>query len=73
MALETLEYVIHADGRVEEVVKGIKGKDCLELTQDIEDKLGRVVSRKPTDEQYQQNQTLRQQQQQKQWDSWSNT
>ncbi|MEM9511503.1 MAG: DUF2997 domain-containing protein [Cyanobacteria bacterium P01_E01_bin.48] len=73
MALETLEYVIHADGRVEEVVNGIKGTDGLELTQDLEDPVGRVVSRKPTDEQYQQNQTLRQQQQQKQWDSWSNT
>lgn len=66
MALETLEYVIHPDGRVEEVVKGVKGKDCLELTQDIEDKLGRVVSQKATDEQYQ-----AQKQHQQQWDSWS--
>lgn len=71
MALETLEYVIHPDGRVEEVVKGIKGKDCLSLTQDIEDKLGRVVSQEPTDEQYQR---LKQQsQKQQQWDSWGNS
>ncbi|MEO1134306.1 MAG: DUF2997 domain-containing protein [Cyanobacteria bacterium J06639_1] len=65
MALETLEYVIHPDGRVEEVVKGVKGKDCLKLTEEIEHKLGRVVSQKPTDEQFQ-----RQTQQQQQWDSW---
>lgn len=51
---EILEFVIHADGRVEETVHGVKGDQCLALTEALEDKLGKVVQRQATAEQYEQ-------------------
>lgn len=44
MAMETLEFVIYPDGRVEEKVTGIVGRSCAEVTAAIEAKLGRVVT-----------------------------
>jgi hypothetical protein len=48
--LVTLEYKIYPDGRVEEVVRGIKGAGCHELTKKIHENLGKVISSEPTEE-----------------------
>ncbi len=52
MSMETLEFVIHPDGRVEEKVTGIVGRSCTEVTAAIEEKLGRVIDQKPSSEFY---------------------
>ena len=52
MAMETLEFVIYPDGRVEEKVTGIVGRSCAEVTAAIEEKLGRVIDQKPSSEFY---------------------
>ncbi len=49
-----LEFVIYPDGRVEETVHGVKGDQCLALTELLEEKLGKVVQRQATTEQYEQ-------------------
>lgn len=48
--METLEFIIYPDGRVEEKVTGIVGASCTEVTAAIEAQLGRVVSQEPTSE-----------------------
>ncbi len=48
--METLEFVIYPDGRVQEKVTGIVGASCAEVTAAIEAQLGRVVSHEPTSE-----------------------
>lgn len=48
--METLEFIIHPDGRVEEKVTGIVGSSCAEVTAAIEAQLGRVISHQPTSE-----------------------
>ncbi|MGA1131374.1 MAG: DUF2997 domain-containing protein [Prochlorotrichaceae cyanobacterium] len=48
MSMETLEFVIHADGRVEEKVTGIVGTQCAEVTAEIEAQLGRVLQQENT-------------------------
>ncbi|WP_219884651.1 DUF2997 domain-containing protein [Merismopedia glauca] len=53
--METLEFVIYPDGRVEEKVTGIVGKSCAEVTAQIEAQLGRVVAQEQTSEYYTQN------------------
>lgn len=50
--IERIEYKIHADGRIEETVKGVKGNNCHKITEDIHAKLGKVVATKPTEEMY---------------------
>jgi hypothetical protein len=50
MSLETLEFIIHPDGRVEEKVTGVVGVSCSAVTAAIEAHLGRVVSQQPTSE-----------------------
>jgi Protein of unknown function (DUF2997) len=50
MSMETLEFVIHPDGRVEERVSGIIGRSCAEVTAAIEAKLGRVVKTESSSE-----------------------
>jgi hypothetical protein len=52
--MEQIEFIIHSDGRVEERVTGVKGADCLALTQHLEEKLGVVTRSEPTQEHYQQ-------------------
>lgn len=52
--METLEFIIYPDGRVKEVVTGIVGTSCEEVTRKIEEQLGNVVSREATSEFYQQ-------------------
>lgn len=50
--METLEFIIHPDGRVEEKVTGIQGMSCSEVTKKIEEKLGPVVTQERTSEYY---------------------
>ncbi|MEM9945003.1 MAG: DUF2997 domain-containing protein [Cyanobacteria bacterium P01_D01_bin.36] len=50
--METLEFVIYPDGRVKEMVTGIVGASCAEVTAAIEAQLGEVVSCKPSSEYY---------------------
>jgi Protein of unknown function (DUF2997) len=48
--METLEFIIYPDGRVQEKVTGIIGSSCAEVTAAIEALLGQVVSYEPTSE-----------------------
>lgn len=48
--METLEFIIYPDGRVQEKVTGIVGTSCAEVTAAIEAQLGEVMSHKPTSE-----------------------
>ncbi|MBI4785031.1 MAG: DUF2997 domain-containing protein [Oscillatoriophycideae cyanobacterium NC_groundwater_1537_Pr4_S-0.65um_50_18] len=48
--METLEFIIYPDGRVQEKVTGIVGASCAEVTAAIEAQLGQVVSQEATSE-----------------------
>jgi hypothetical protein len=48
--METLEFVIYPDGRVQEKVTGIVGTSCEEVTAAIEAQLGLVITQEPTSE-----------------------
>lgn len=50
--METLEFIIYPDGRVKEMVTGVVGRSCEEVTRKIEEQLGNVVSRETTSEYY---------------------
>jgi hypothetical protein len=50
--METLEFIIRPDGRVEERVTGIVGSSCAAVTAAIEAKLGTVASRELTSENF---------------------
>lgn len=52
--METLEFVIYPDGRVQEKVTGIVGASCAEVTAAIEAQLGQVVSQEQTSEYFNQ-------------------
>lgn len=48
--METLEFIIYPDGRVQEKVTGIVGNSCAAVTAAIEAQLGQVLSHEPTSE-----------------------
>jgi hypothetical protein len=50
MSMETLEFVIRPDGRVEEKVTGVVGSSCAAVTAAIEAQLGRVIHQETTAE-----------------------
>lgn len=50
--METLEFIIYPDGRVQEKVTGIVGQSCAEVTAAIEAQLGQVLSQETTSEYY---------------------
>jgi hypothetical protein len=52
--IETVEFKIYADGRVEEVVQGVKGDGCLKITEKVNEALGKVISSAPTAEMHEQ-------------------
>ena len=52
--IEQMEYKIYPDGRVEELVRGIKGNNCHKVTQSIHEQLGEVIATQPTEELYEQ-------------------
>jgi hypothetical protein len=49
-SLETIEFKIYSDGRVEETVRGVKGNNCHKVTEKINESLGKVVVSEPTEE-----------------------
>ncbi|MEN9207438.1 MAG: DUF2997 domain-containing protein [Gloeomargarita sp. GMQP_bins_120] len=51
--METLEFVIRPDGRVEVWVQGIPGAACMQVSQAIEEQLGVVTQREWTAEYFQ--------------------
>jgi Protein of unknown function (DUF2997) len=55
MSMETLEFIIHPDGRVQEKVTGVVGQSCTVVTAAIESELGDVVSQTQTAEYFAQN------------------
>lgn len=56
--METLEFIIYPDGRVKEMVTGVVGRSCQEVTAAIEAQLGTVVSQETTADYYAQKNTL---------------
>jgi Protein of unknown function (DUF2997) len=50
MSMETLEFIIHPDGRVQEKATGIVGSSCTKVTAEIEAAIGQVVSQATTAE-----------------------
>lgn len=52
--METLEFIIYPDGRVQEMVTGIKGVSCAEVTAAVEAQLGQVLQQDATSEFYDQ-------------------
>lgn len=50
--METLEFVIYPDGRVKELVTGIVGASCAEVTAAIEAQLGQVLTQQKNSEYY---------------------
>lgn len=50
--METLEFVIYPDGRVKEMVTGIVGASCAEVTAAIEAQLGDVMAHEKSSEFY---------------------
>ena len=55
---ETIKYTIRQDGNVTEEVINVPGTACLDLTEDIEIKLGDLEQRVYTADYYQQNVNL---------------
>jgi len=53
MAQRTIRFRIRPDGRVEELVEGVQGMVCEQLTARIEARLGTVQQRRSTTEAYQ--------------------
>ena len=56
--IETIEFRIFPDGRVEEVVRGVRGVNCNKVTEEINAVLGKVVASEPTEELFLQDMTL---------------
>lgn len=52
--MEEIEFIIYSDGRVEETVRGVKGRACNELTEAVNQKLGVVTHTEETSEAYEQ-------------------
>ncbi|GAB0493723.1 hypothetical protein MMPV_005008 [Pyropia vietnamensis] len=52
--MEEIEFIIYSDGRVEQTVRGVKGRACTELTEAVNRKLGVVTYTEDTAEAYEQ-------------------
>jgi len=50
MAQQTIRFRIHSGGRVQELVEGVQGEGCQQLTERIEARLGSVHQRQSTSE-----------------------
>ena len=55
MTKETIKYTIRQDGKVTQEVFNVPGSACVDLTEDIEIKLGDLENRVYTADYYQQN------------------
>ena len=58
MPQRTVRFTIRPDGRVEELVEGVSGDACQQLTERLEAALGTVERRESTSEAFQQPQHL---------------
>ena len=56
--IEEIEFRIYPDGRVTEVVRGVKGKNCEDVTEAINKQLGNVVDSQPTEEMFEEEVTI---------------
>ncbi len=56
--METLEFIVYPDGRVQELVRGVAGPSCTEVTAQIEAQLGHVLRSEPTPESFRCPQTV---------------
>jgi hypothetical protein len=54
---QEMEFIIRADGTVEERVLGVSGPNCETLTGDIESALGEVTHREHTGDYYKEQQS----------------
>ena len=61
MAQQTIRFRIRPNGRVEEVVEGVAGAACEQLTERLEARLGSVQQRRPTAEAFQSDTTAQRQ------------
>mmetsp|Transcript_127888 Transcript_127888/g.368374 ORF Transcript_127888/g.368374 Transcript_127888/m.368374 type:complete len:135 (+) Transcript_127888:121-525(+) len=52
--MEQIEFKIFPDGRVEEIVRGVKGNNCNKVTEKINQALGEVILSQPTEEMFEQ-------------------
>ena len=52
MRLEEIEYIIKQNGEVEVKVKGVKGSKCMDITAEIQLKLGETIESEKTSEYY---------------------
>ena len=50
--IEEIEFRIYPDGRVTEIVRGVRGKNCQDITEAINKQLGNVVASQPTEEMF---------------------
>mmetsp|Transcript_19191 Transcript_19191/g.47443 ORF Transcript_19191/g.47443 Transcript_19191/m.47443 type:complete len:149 (-) Transcript_19191:285-731(-) len=51
-SIQSIEFKIYSDGRVEEKVVGVKGNNCHAVTEKINESLGKVIESAPTEELY---------------------
>jgi len=68
--IEEIEFRIYPDGRVTEVVRGVKGKNCQDVTAAINQQLGNVVDFQPTEEMYEEEVLVEQTLEQKEGGGW---
>ncbi len=54
MEMQELEITISNDGQVQIGVKGVGGQNCVDMTRDLEEKIGSVTERSFTHEYYEQ-------------------
>mmetsp|Transcript_28292 Transcript_28292/g.56986 ORF Transcript_28292/g.56986 Transcript_28292/m.56986 type:complete len:112 (+) Transcript_28292:153-488(+) len=47
---QRIKFKIYPNGRVEETVYGVKGEQCLKVTEEVNAKLGKVVATQETEE-----------------------
>lgn len=55
---QTIEYIVRPDGRVEEKVLNVDGQECVKITEEINEKLGEVVSTNLTEDYFKDPQTI---------------
>jgi len=72
-SMEQIEFKIYPDGRIEEVVRGVKGGDCHKITEEINKNLGKVVHTKPTEEMFEEKITIDQTVQVKNDNGWESS
>lgn len=60
-SIQQIEFKIYSDGRVEETVRGVKGNNCHKVTEKINESLGKVIESAPTEEAYEQEVIISQQ------------